>query len=95
MGTSKSSVQRILKGIGYHPFKVHLNQQLHGDDFENRVAFCNWMQGQLQAEPNFQSRILWSDESSFSSEGTVNRHNLHYYSVENPHWMREDHVQGR
>ena len=89
------SVNRILKSAGCHPYKVHLNQALHGDDFQNRIDFCRWMQGRLGLDPTFQHQILFSDECCFSNEASVNRHNLHYYSQENPHWMREDHVQGR
>ncbi|XP_025163792.1 uncharacterized protein LOC112590689 [Harpegnathos saltator] len=29
------------------------------------------------------------DESIFTNHGGVNRHNMHYWSVENPHWLRQ------
>lgn len=89
------SVGRILKEAALHPYKVSLNQELHGDDFQRRQEFCEWMQGRLAARPAFQQEILWSDESTFSNEGSVNRRNDHFYAGENPHWMREGHVQGR
>ncbi|KAK3932762.1 50S ribosomal protein L15 [Frankliniella fusca] len=41
---SRYAVQAILKRRAFHPYKVHLNQQLHGNDFENRLQYCNWMQ---------------------------------------------------
>lgn len=41
------------------------------------------------------SRILWTDEATFNSNGVVNRHNMHYWSRTNPHWMREVQNQGR
>lgn len=31
---------------------------------------------------------MFTDEATFKSNGTVNRHNMHYYSTTNPHWMR-------
>ncbi|KAG8326790.1 RNA-binding protein 47 [Homalodisca vitripennis] len=34
-----------------------------------------------------------TDECSFMLNGRVNRHNCHYWSSENPHWMREAHTQ--
>lgn len=37
--------------------------------------------------------MLFSDESRFSNNGAVNRHNCHYYSPENPRWIRETHFQ--
>lgn len=46
-------------------------------------------------EPLFIGRFLFSDECTFYEDGTFNRHNNHYYSVENPHWARETHRQRR
>lgn len=41
------------------------------------------------------SNILWTDEATFSSDGGVNLHNMHYWSRTNPHWMQEVQHQGR
>ena len=30
----------------------------------------------------------FSDEANFANTGNVNRHNMHYWSNENPRWMR-------
>lgn len=38
---------------------------------------------------NFFLSVLFSDESSFTNHRQVNRHNMHYWAVENPHWLRE------
>lgn len=46
-------------------------------------------------DPGFLFKILWSDESTFRSDGHVNRHNMHYWSETNPRWMREVQLQGR
>ncbi|XP_046683651.1 uncharacterized protein LOC124369643 [Homalodisca vitripennis] len=32
--------------------------------------------------------VLFSDEATFVSTGEVNRHNVYYWSDNNPHWMR-------
>ncbi|XP_008181048.1 uncharacterized protein LOC100570008, partial [Acyrthosiphon pisum] len=37
--------------------------------------------------------ILWTDESKFMTNGILNRHNAHYWTDENPHWMRESKFQ--
>lgn len=37
----------------------------------------------------FLSQILWTDEATFGNNEIVNRHNMHYCSDLNPHWMRE------
>jgi hypothetical protein len=94
-GISKSSVGRILQQHKYHPYHLELHQELHGDDFENRVAFCEWAQGRLREDRMFFKNVLFTDESSFKSNGHVNRHNMHYWSPVNPHWMLEQKIQNR
>jgi hypothetical protein len=58
-----------------------LQQELHGEDFQKRTEFRNFIQRQ-------NSRILFSDEATFRSDSIVNRHNMHYWSIDNPHWVR-------
>lgn len=43
----------------------------------------------MQTNLNFIVNVLFSDESTFTNHGGVNRHNMHYWSVENPHWLRQ------
>lgn len=88
-GLSQPSVRRILKRHKYHPYHISMHQELHGEDFHNRVTFCQWALQKIQTDPNFFCRVLFSDESTFTNHGTVNRHNMHYWSVENPHWFRQ------
>jgi hypothetical protein len=38
-------------------------------------------------------KILFSDEAKFFNNGSVNKHNRHYYAQENPLWIRETHFQ--
>ncbi|EZA55736.1 hypothetical protein X777_04155 [Ooceraea biroi] len=35
------------------------------------------------------SLILFTDEASFTNYGHVNVHYMHYWSIDNPHWVRE------
>ncbi|KAE8745824.1 hypothetical protein FOCC_FOCC007471 [Frankliniella occidentalis] len=92
---SRYAVQTIIKRRGFHPYKVHLNQQLHGEDFQNRLQYCFWVQAQLALDPTFTSKVLFSDESTFYNDCTANRHNSPYYALENPHWVMDNHVQDR
>lgn len=92
---SRSSVQRILKEKKFHPFKVFLTQQLSDNDFERRLDFIAWFTEYKIEEPNLDSNIFWTDEATFHQNGNVNRHNSHYWAIENPHWIREQHVQQR
>lgn len=89
IGIPKTSVHRILTRHRFHPYHVHLHQELHGNDFQNRVQFCQWAQQQILANPNFFSNVLFTDECSFSNKGQVNTRNMHYWSSDNPRWLRQ------
>ncbi|EFN72100.1 Transposable element Tc3 transposase, partial [Camponotus floridanus] len=80
---------RILKLHKFHPYHVSLHQELEGNDFQNRLTFCHWAVHEIQTNQNFFARVLFSDESTFTNHGEVNRHNMHYWNKENPHWIRE------
>lgn len=85
-GLSKGTVSRIFSENKWHPFHLSLHQDLHGADFANRVAFCNFI---LAMPQDYYLKVLWSDEATFKSNGNVNLHNAHYWSPTNPHWMRQ------
>lgn len=93
MQISRRSVGRILKTHKYHPFHIELHQELHGEDFQNRVNFCQWAEDQIARNNAFFNKVLFTDECQFKKNGQVNRHNLHYWAVENPHWMRQQATQ--
>ena len=40
-GISQRSVLRILHQLKFHPYRMSLHQDLHGNDFLKRVNFCN------------------------------------------------------
>ena len=73
----------------YHPYHICLHQSLHGQDFQNRVIFCNIILNKIQENPNFYNTVLFSDEATFNNIGVVNKHNMHYYAQENPRWVRQ------
>jgi len=85
----------IIKGA-YYKFLLNINT-IHivltfikiYTDFENRVTFCQWVQHEMHINNEFLSLILFTDETSFTNYGLANLHNMHYWSVENPHWLRE------
>jgi hypothetical protein len=92
---SISSFVRILSKHKFHPYHMELHQELHGDDFQNRVAFCEWAEERIRNEENFFERVLFTDESTFKNNGSVNKHNMHYWAAENPHWTRQQDHQNR
>jgi hypothetical protein len=95
IGISKSSVLRILKKHQYHPYHLELHQELHGEDFANRVAFCEWAEEKIRNDEHFFERVVFTDECCVKNNGAVNKHNLHYWAIQNPHWMREQDIQNR
>jgi hypothetical protein len=67
-----------------------LVQELKETDSPKRVEFCRFMQQKITAKRRFLATVmLFSDEARFSNNGSVNRHNCHYYAQENPPWIRE------
>jgi len=86
---SQTTVNRTTRKYKYHPYHIELHQELHNQDFQLRVTFCEWLLRKIEINPNFVNYIMYSDEATFKSNGAVNRHNMHYYATENPHWVRE------
>jgi hypothetical protein len=43
------------------------------------VVYCHWLLAQA----------LFLDESWFCNSDTINQHNIHYWSVDNPHWAQQ------
>lgn len=91
---SQSAVNRITLKHKFHPSHIELHQELHGDDFQNRINFSEIMLNLINNDWNFLNTILFSDES-LKSNGSVNRHKMHYYATANPHWMRTVDHQNR
>lgn len=86
IGISRTSALRILHRHKYHPFHISLHQELHGNDFQHRMEYCQWV---LQHGHVFPRYVLFTDEATFTNHGHVNLHNMHYWATENPHWLRE------
>lgn len=93
MNVSHSSVFRILKENNMHPYKLIPAQELMEDDFDRRTYFCEQMMAMLGNNVIQLEDVLFSDESTFTLHGHVNRQNCRYWSDENPHWMREECTQ--
>ena len=86
-GMSQRSVLRILHQHNFHPYRMSLHQDLYGNDFLKRVNFYNWIRRTMRTDVSFMSHVLFSDEANFANTENVNRHNMHYWAIENPRWM--------
>lgn len=84
-GLSHSSYYRSLRELGMRSYKAQLVVQLSDDDFDRREQFCGEMTAKFDNQPDLLDKILWSDESEFKLNGSVNRHNCVYWASENPH----------
>ncbi|KAJ4451882.1 hypothetical protein ANN_03360 [Periplaneta americana] len=73
----KSTLQRIVhKRLKMYAYKVQLMQHLEPDDKPKRVEFTNTMLDRLGADPDFMSKIFFSNEAMFHVSDKVNRHNV-------------------
>lgn len=70
-GLSQKSVLNILHLYKFHPYHMTLHQELYGQDFENRVAFCNWVAREMLGNNRFLKNIIFSDEATFHNCGQV------------------------
>jgi len=82
---SKTKVHTILKRNKLYPFHLTPVQALNDGDSEKRLHFCNLIIEKYQTDDSFLQQILWTDESTFTRDGTTNFHNMHHYAKENPH----------
>ena len=81
-GTDHSLALIVLHKHGFKPFKIAKVQTPEQGDAQRRLAFCDWFIGGRTADPQFHSRILWSDESNFTNRGFFNRKNTLCWSTE-------------
>jgi len=62
-----------------------MSQQLTLNNFQQKLEFCRWAQIMLNCDQIVFRFVLFSDEATFHNTRQLNRHNSHYWSVENPH----------
>lgn len=55
-------------------------------DFERRFEFCSLIQGELEDDPFMARRIIFTDEATFTSNGTVSSQNCRWWSDVNPNF---------
>jgi transposase len=84
---SKSSILRILKENKYHPYKPQFVSKLYDWDYDQRLDFSFWVQGEIEEDRNFASNILFTDESTFTTNGIVSSQNSRWWSVNNPNFV--------
>ena len=78
LNISRTSVGRILKSHGQHPYHPIKQQELLPQDYQCRVRFCKWAINMLHNDVHFFSKVMFTDESTFANIALPNRKNLHY-----------------
>lgn len=82
---SETSLRRILHlNLGMHPYKIQLTQELKINDHRQRRIFADWALEQLEVDPDFGRKIIFSDEAHFWLNGNVNKQNCRYWAENNP-----------
>ena len=74
----------VRKRLIMKPYKLQLVQAITADDKGKRKQFYVDMQEKLE-EDELNERLVFSDETSFHTNGKVNRHNVRIWGQENPH----------
>ena len=59
-------IYKTLKKYNMLPYKFQRHQKLSERDKERRLNCCTEMLARLEQDPEFFSKILWSDESRFA-----------------------------
>lgn len=70
-GMCQKSVLTILRKHNFHPYHITLHQELYGQDFQNRITFCNWLRLAVHENNAFLRKIVFSDEATFTNCGQV------------------------
>lgn len=90
IGLCPSTLWKILrKDLGLVPYKIQLVQELKPHDHRLRREFSDWSLNQLNEDPFFYRKILFSDEAHFWLNGYVNKQNCRIWSKDNPHAVQE------
>jgi hypothetical protein len=87
---SFSSIQRILKEVKFHPYRLQLCQKLRPQDCLRRVDHALTQLALMEVDLSFLSNLQFSDEAHFHVNGTVNRQNFRYWDSSNPSFYSEE-----
>lgn len=95
LGKTYFKVQNTLAKYKFHPYKILPVQYLTEENKRTRLNFARRMMGHLEQDRNLFNKIVWTDESTFSTSASFNRRNTHIWSQENPRGIRQIKRSGR
>ena len=73
----------------FHLYKIHFIQELHVDDTDNWIQFCEWFKSQKIHAGN----IIFRDAACFHLNGFINWHNTMCQVQDNHHDAVDTHQQ--
>lgn len=82
----KDTISKIFKETKFHPYKPQYIHTLKPGDYDRRLEFCFLIQGKLEDDPFLARKIIFSDEATFTSNGTVSSQNCRWWTDSNPHF---------
>jgi hypothetical protein len=81
---ARTTAHRIMtEHLSLKPYKIQYVQQLYEEDLQDRVEMCRTLIPML-TDSTIKENIFFSDEATFHINGLVNKHNVRYWSVDNP-----------
>ncbi len=81
---SRSSIQRVLKRMKFHPYRTRRTFELVITDLAQRATFGAWILNELRADEDVRDKLWMSDEAVFTTNGQVNSYNVRMWSIGNP-----------
>ena len=85
VGCGSTSVHSILhEDLGLKPYKVKYQQEFSEGDKKQRLDYGLWLKEKLNSEPQFTSRVLFSDEAHFTLHGGANRQSSRIWADKPP-----------
>ncbi|KAK9875514.1 hypothetical protein WA026_007905 [Henosepilachna vigintioctopunctata] len=90
LGMCHSTTWKFLRvDLGLKANQIQLLQELEPNDLPQRLIFCEWALEQLNENPLFYRKFVFSDEAHFWLNGYVNKQNCRIWSDEQPHAIQE------
>ena len=89
IGVNEHSIRRVLKSNKFKAYKPKFIHTLKERDLNVRLDYSFWFQGEVEENEYFSRNILYSDESTFTSNGTVCSQNCRWWADANPNFKIE------